>query len=176
MEGDRKSSKCQWNESLRTKELHLAHACLLETLWFKHCSMFDASEHTVPIIWEGQFHLSPSQISGSHVADPPPLTPTSRIPHGTILQPHWTVLQTQTYFQWLHSTCSWGGPLLSRTTLLFGPFQCLLSQLFTKVLLALLNDCNCFPSGHLYNFLLVMKSNPFLHILWFVALICPHFQ
>lgn len=49
-------------------------------------------------------------------------------------------------------------------------------QLFTKVLLALVNDCNCFPSEHLYHFLLVMKSNPFHYILWFVALNCPHFQ
>ena len=128
---------------IRTKELHLAHVCLPETLWFKHCSMLDASEHTVPVIWEGQFHLSPSQISGSHVADPPPSTPTlSRIPHGTILQPHWTILQTQTCFQWLHCTCSWGDPFLSRTTLLFGPFQCLLNvnslQRFSWPF------CNCF--------------------------------
>lgn len=39
---------------IRTKRLHLAHVYLLET-WFKHCSMLDASEHTVPVIWEVSF-------------------------------------------------------------------------------------------------------------------------
>lgn len=98
---------------IRTKELHLAHVCLLETLWFKHCSVTCLRTHCA-------CHLrrSVSFISFPDLRKPCgwPLHRPQPFPgsHMGLFSSHWTVLKTQTCFQWLHCTCSWGGPLLSQ--------------------------------------------------------------